>query len=132
MKHAAKETGANFKTSDLVMPDGQVPEYWLVVGAGERDFLAESGRDQRADHLRRNGVVAQLLERQAPSDQEFAGKKDEIRQSLLEAKQNELFEVFIANLRKDMEKSNRLKINQDEMKNLTRQPGTEGSEEGSE
>jgi hypothetical protein len=32
-------------------------------------------------------VVAQLLEKQAPTDQEFAAKKDEIRQSLLEAKQ---------------------------------------------
>jgi len=38
-----------------------------------------------------------------------------------------LFGVFVTNLRKDMEKSNRLKVNQEEMKNLTRQTAQEGS-----
>ncbi|HXY77253.1 MAG TPA: hypothetical protein VEH47_00450, partial [Candidatus Acidoferrales bacterium] len=73
------------------------------------------------------GVVAQLLEKQAPTDQEFAEKKEEIRQSLLESKQNDLFGLFVANLRKDMEKSKRLKVNQEEMKNLIHQGGQEGS-----
>jgi hypothetical protein len=73
-----------------------------------------------------NGVVAELLERQAPSDQDFAAKKDQIRESLLEAKQNDLFGLFVTNLRKDMEKSKRLKVNQEEMKNLTRQSSQEG------
>jgi hypothetical protein len=74
-----------------------------------------------------NGVVAQLLEKQAPTDQEFTEKKDSIRQSLLGEKQNDLFGLFVTNLRKDMEKSNRLKVNQEEMKNLTRKAGQEGS-----
>jgi hypothetical protein len=52
-----------------------------------------------------------------------------VRQSLLEAKQNEIFGLFISNLRKSMEKSNLLKVNSDEMKNLTKQGGVE---EGSE
>jgi len=38
-----------------------------------------------------------------------------------------LFGLFVTNLRKDMEKSKRLKINEEEMKNLTRQSGQEGS-----
>jgi hypothetical protein len=62
-----------------------------------------------------------------PTDQEFAAKKDEIRQSVVEAKQNEMFQLFVSNLRKDMEKSNRIKVNQEEMKNLTRQNAEEGS-----
>ena len=72
-------------------------------------------------------MVAQLLETQAPTEQEFAQKKDEIRQSLVEGKQNELFGLFVSNLRKDMEKSSRIKINQDEMKRLTRPGAEEGS-----
>jgi hypothetical protein len=68
-----------------------------------------------------NGVVAQILEKQAPTDQDFAAKKDQIRQALLESKQNEMFSLFVSNLRKEMEKSNKLKVNQEEMKNLTRQ-----------
>jgi parvulin-like peptidyl-prolyl isomerase len=74
-----------------------------------------------------NGVVAQLLDKQAPTDQEFTAKKDEIRQSMLDAKQGDLFGLFVTNLRKDMEKSNRLKVNQQEMKNLTHMGGEEGS-----
>ena len=73
-----------------------------------------------------NGVVAQLLEKQAPTDQEFSEKKDQIRQSLLESKQDDLFGLFVTNLRRDMESSHRLKVNQDEMKNLTRQSAQEG------
>lgn len=73
-----------------------------------------------------NGVVAELLEKQVPTDQEFAEKKDQIRQSLLENKQSDLFGLFVANLRKDMESSHRLKVNQEEMKNLTRRGAEEG------
>jgi peptidyl-prolyl cis-trans isomerase D len=126
LKKAAKELGATVKTSDLVAPDGQVPDIGSM-SARVRDLFSETRRHQRADHAGGNGVVAQLLEKQAPTDQEFAAKKDEIRQSLLEAKQNDLFGLFVTNLRKDMEKSNRLKVNQEEMKNLTRQGAEEGS-----
>jgi len=38
-----------------------------------------------------------------------------------------MFQLFVSNLRKDMEKSNRIKVNQEEMKNLTRQAPEEGS-----
>ena len=46
---------------------------------------------------------------------------------MLDAKQGDLFGLFVTNLRKDMEKSNRLKVNQQEMKNLTHMGGEEGS-----
>jgi len=71
--------------------------------------------------------VAQLVEKQQPTDQEYAEKKDQIRQSLLQSKQDELFALFVSNLRKDMEKSNKLKVNQEELKNLTRRAAEEGS-----
>ena len=39
---------------------------------------------------------------------------------LLQNKQEEMFGLFVSNLRDQMEKSGKIKINQDEMKNLTR------------
>ena len=45
---------------------------------------------------------------------------------LLQGKQQELFGLFVTNLRDQMEKSGKIKINQDEMKALTRT----GSEPG--
>jgi peptidyl-prolyl cis-trans isomerase D len=126
LKKAAKELGATVKTSDLVLPDGQVPDIGSMSSASAI-FSLQPGEISAPITAGGNGVVAQLLEKQAPTDQEFSEKKDGIRQSLLEAKQNDLFGLFVTNLRKDMEKSNRLKVNQEEMKNLTRKAGQEGS-----
>jgi peptidyl-prolyl cis-trans isomerase D len=126
LKKAAKELGATLKTSELVAPDGQVPDIGSMSNASAL-FSLKVGDISAPLNPGGNGVVAQLLEKQAPTDQEFAGKKDQIRESLLEAKQNDLYGLFVTNLRADMEKSKRLKVNQDEMKNLTRQPEQEGS-----
>ena len=123
---AAKDLGAAVKTSDLVAPDGQVPDIGSMANASAI-FSLTPGQISGPINAGSNGVVAQLLEKQAPTDQEFAEKKAGIRQSLLEGKQNDLFGLFVSNLRKDMEKSKRLKVNQEEMKNLTRQGGQEGS-----
>jgi peptidyl-prolyl cis-trans isomerase D len=126
LKKAAKDLGAAVKTSDPVLPDGQVPDIGSMSSASSV-FALKPGEISGPITAGGNGVVAQLIEKQVPTDQEFAAKKEEIRQGLLEAKQNDLFGLFVTNLRKDMEKSNRLKVNKDEMKNLTRQTGQEGS-----
>jgi len=125
LKKAAKDLGAAVKTSDLVAPDGQVPDVGSMANANAI-FSMKPGEISGPITAGGNGVVAQLLEKQAPTDQEFAEKKDQIRQSLLENKQNDLFGLFVTNLRKDMENSHRLKVNQEEMKNLTRQGAQEG------
>ncbi len=125
LKKAAKDLGATVKTSELVAPDGQVPDIGSMANA-PAVFSMKPGDISGPINAGGNGVVAQLLEKQAPTDEEFAAKKDEIRESLLEAKQGDLFGLFVTNLRKDMEKSNRLKVNQEEMKNLSRQGGQEG------
>ena len=71
-------------------------------------------------------MVISLLEVQAPSDADFAAKRDQIRDTLLQAKEQELFGLFVTSLREQMEKSGKIKINQEEMKALTRA----GSEPG--
>lgn len=125
LKKAAKELGAAMKTSDLVLPDGQVPDVGSMSGAASAIFALKPGEISGPINTGTNGVVAQLVEKQSPTDQEFAAKKDQIRQALLDSKQNELFSLFVSNLRKEMEKSNKLKVNQEEMKNLTRRGAAE-------
>jgi len=63
---------------------------------------------------------------QAPTDADFAAKRDQIRDMLMQNKQQEIFELYVTNLRGQMEKSGKIKINQEEMKALTRA----GSEPG--
>jgi peptidyl-prolyl cis-trans isomerase D len=126
LKKAAKDLGATVKTSDLVAPDGQVPDIGSMSSASAI-FNLKTGDISGPITAGGNGVVAQLLDKQAPTDQEFAAKKDEIREQLIESKQNDLFGLFVTNLRKEMENSHRLKVNQEEMKNLTRRGEEEGS-----
>jgi peptidyl-prolyl cis-trans isomerase D len=124
LKKAAKELGASVKTSDLVAPDGQVPDIGSMSNAAAV-FALKPGEISGPITAGANAVVAELLEKQAPTDEEFAQKKDQIREALIETKQNELYGLFVTNLRKDMEKSKKLKINDQEMKNLSRRPTDE-------
>jgi peptidyl-prolyl cis-trans isomerase D len=128
LKKAAKELGATTKTSDLVQPDSQVPDIGALTGPAAVAFTLKPGEISGPIQAGNNGVVLAVVDRQQPSDQDFAAKKDETRESLLQTKQNELFGLFVSNLRDQMEKSGKIKINQDEMKILSKTPGA--GEEG--
>jgi peptidyl-prolyl cis-trans isomerase D len=128
LKKAAKELGATMKTSDFVLPDGQVPDIGSMAGGASVAFSMKPGEISGPITAGSNGVVLAVLERQEPTDQDFAAKKDQVRDSLLRAKQQELFGMFLVNLREQMEKSGKIKLNEQEMKNLTRGQG--GGEEG--
>jgi peptidyl-prolyl cis-trans isomerase D len=127
LKKAAKELGATMKRSDLVLPDGQVPDIGSLTGPANVLFGMKPGDISGPINTGANGVIAQLLDKQQPTDQDYATKKDEIRQSLVQAKQEELFGLFVSNLRKDMEKNKKLKVNEEELKSLTRRSTEEGS-----
>ena len=127
LKKAAKELGATMKTSDLVGPDGQVPDVGAMSGQAAVAFNLKPGEIAGPLVTGTNGIVLSLVDHQEPSAQDFAAKKDGIRDSLVQNKESELFSMFIANLRQQMEKSGKIKINPDEMKNLTR---NQNSDEG--
>jgi peptidyl-prolyl cis-trans isomerase D len=128
LKKAAKELGATMKTSDFVLPDGQVPDIGSMTGAASVAFGLKPGEISGPVASENTGAVLSVLEKQSPTDQDFAAKKDEIRDSLLQNKQSELFGMFMSNLRQQMEKSGKIKINEQELKTLTKQPsqGEEG------
>ncbi|MBZ5719340.1 MAG: peptidyl-prolyl cis-trans isomerase [Acidobacteriia bacterium] len=126
LKKAAKELGAAVKTSDLVLPDGQVPEVGSMAGGASVAFTLKPGEISGPIESGNNGIVLSVLEKQQPTDQDFAAKKDQIRDSLLQAKQGQLFGLFVTNLREQMEKSGKIKINQEELKALTKSQSEEG------
>jgi peptidyl-prolyl cis-trans isomerase D len=127
LKKAAKELGATMKTSDLVLPDGQVPDIGSMAGAASVAFSLKPGDISGPVESGNTGVVLAILDKQAPTDSDFAAKKDQIRDALVQGKQSELFGLFMANLREQMEKSGKIRINEQEMKSLTKQQ-TEGDE----
>jgi peptidyl-prolyl cis-trans isomerase D len=127
LKKAAKELGATMKTSDFVAPDGQVPDLGSMTGQASVAFTMKPGEISGPIISGDDGAVIFLLESQAPPESDFVAKRDQIQETLLQNKQQELFGLFVSNLRDQMEKSGKIKINQDEMKQLS---STGGSEEG--
>src|ERR1022692_2854018 len=126
LKKAAKELGAAVKTSDFVLPDGQVPDVGSMSGQASVAFSMKPGDISGPINGGADGVVISVLAVQAPTDADFSAKRDQIRDTLLQGKEQALFQLFVTNLRDQMEKSGKIKINQEELKTLTRA----GSEPG--
>jgi peptidyl-prolyl cis-trans isomerase D len=128
LKKAAKELGATVKTSDLVGPAGQVPDLGSLAGPAQIVFDMKPGEISAPINTGRNGAVIALLEKQEPPPAQFAASKERLRDQLLQKKRNELLEIFATNLQKQMEKSGKIKINQQELKRIT--TPAQGSETG--
>ncbi|MGB7602771.1 MAG: peptidylprolyl isomerase [Candidatus Sulfotelmatobacter sp.] len=126
LKKAAKELGATLKTSEFVAPDGQVPDIGSMTGQAAVAFNMKPGDISGPITSGSNGVVIDVTDVQAPSEADFAAKRDQIRDTLLQSKEQELFGLFVANLREQMEKSGKIKINQEELKTLTRSESEPG------
>ena len=126
LKRAAKELGATMMTSDLVLPDGQVPDVGSMTGQASVAFSMKPGEISGPISSGSDAAVIELLENQKPDESDYAAKRDQIRDSLVQTKQQELFGLFISSLRDQMEKSGKIKINQEEMKSLSRSDSESG------
>jgi peptidyl-prolyl cis-trans isomerase D len=126
LKKAAKELNAQYKTSDFVLPTAQVPDIGTMSGPAAVAFTLKPGEVSGPIDNGTVGAVLSVVDRQAPTDQDFAAKKDQVREGLLQQKQTEAFGLFLSDLRASMEKSGKIKINQKELDALTK-PRLEGS-----
>ncbi|HEV2401304.1 MAG TPA: peptidyl-prolyl cis-trans isomerase [Candidatus Sulfotelmatobacter sp.] len=124
LKRAAKELGATLKTSDLVLPDAQVPDVGSMSGQAAVAFNMKPGEISGPINNGADAVVLSVLENQQPQESDFAAKRDQIRDQLLQGKQQERFALFVSNLVDEMTKQGKIKRNEEEMKALTR-TGTE-------
>ncbi len=126
LKKAAKEVGATIKTSDLVLPDGQVPDIGSMSGPAAVAFTLKPGEASGPINNGNTGIVLTVVEKEQPGPQELAAKKGDLRESLLQTKQNDLFEMFVSNAREEMQKSRKIQVNQEELKSLGGPQGQEG------
>ncbi len=126
LKRAARELGAALKTSDLVLPDGQVPDVGSMSGQASVAFNMKPGEISGPINNGADAAVIALLDSQPPSEAEFAAKRDQLRDALLQGKQQERFGLFVTNVVDEMTKSGKIKRNEEELKALSRS----GSEPG--
>jgi peptidyl-prolyl cis-trans isomerase D len=107
----AKELGATVKTSEFVDAKGQVPDIGSMQQAPEA-FDMKVGDVSAPLPLQNKGVVYSVTERQEPSADDYAKKKDITRDQMLQRKRQEMFALFSANLVQQMEKNGKIKKNQ--------------------
>ncbi len=128
LKKAAKELGAIVKTSELVTRSSQVPDIGAMSGQAASAFEMKPGEISGPINTGRNGVVFSVIERQEPSPDQLAASKDQIRETLLQKRREEVLENFASNLRAQMEKSGKIRYNKEERERLMNpRLGTAGS-----
>ena len=108
---AAKEVGATVKTSDLVGPDGQVPDLGQVAQVAPQLLDLTVGAISGPISTERNGVVAKLLAKQEPNTDEIAKNFDRTRDQMLEQRRSEAFNVFLSAIMNDYKKNKRIRMN---------------------
>jgi peptidyl-prolyl cis-trans isomerase D len=108
---AAKEVGATLKTSDLVGRDQQVPDIGQLSTAAASLFDLNVGQVSNAINNGTTGVVAKIVDKQEPSAEDIAKNLDSTRDTLLNQRRDQAFEVFVTNLVSTYEKSDRVLIN---------------------
>lgn len=122
LKKAAAEQGAQYKLSDFVTQQSQVPELGIMSGAPSVAF--DLAKDQISGPIfpNRNGAVLNVLDQQEPSAEEFAKSKDTARERTLDQKRNESFQLYATNLIAAMAKDGRIKYNKQEQQQPTGLP----------
>jgi peptidyl-prolyl cis-trans isomerase D len=108
---AAKEMGATIKTSDLVAPDGQVPDLGQVQQVAPQLLDLAVGAISGPITSQRTGVVAKILDKQEPSEADMAKNLDATRDQILEQRRSDAFNVFLGNLMADYKKNKRIQMN---------------------
>jgi peptidyl-prolyl cis-trans isomerase D len=108
---AAKEVGATMKTSDLVGRDQQVPDVGLLSSAAPSLFDLGVGQVSNAINNGTTGVVAKIDDKQEPSPEDAARNLDATRETLLNQRRDQAFQVFVTNLVSTYEKAGRVLIN---------------------
>jgi peptidyl-prolyl cis-trans isomerase D len=108
---AAKEMGATVKTSDLVGPDGQVPDLGQVAQAAPQLLDLAVGAISGPIDSERNGIVAKVVDKQEPTPDDIAKNFDQTRDQLLEQRRSDAFNVFLSSITSDYKKNKRIRMN---------------------
>jgi peptidyl-prolyl cis-trans isomerase D len=108
---AAKEVGATVKTSDLVGPDGQVPDLGQVAQVAPQLLDMTVGAISGPIDTGRSGVVAKILDKQEPTAEDMAKNFDQTRDQMLEQRRSETFNTFLSNIMADYKKNKRIAVN---------------------
>ena len=120
LKKAAKELGADLKSSDWLGQQSQAPELGNMQGPASVAFSMKVGEISAPLSTGANGVVLTVIDRQEPAQSDLAKSEDQIRETLLRKKQQDLYQLYVAGLTGRLEKEGKIKKNQERLNDYTR------------
>lgn len=115
---AAKALGLDTKTSESFAVTGSLPD----VGTGQQlaaAFTMKVGQVSTPKQMGANWLVYRIATHDAPNPDDLAKQKDEIRQQILQTKQEDAFEAFRTSLELQLEKEGKITKNTDAINRLT-------------
>src|SRR5437868_601346 len=125
LKKVAKELGATVQSTELVGPGDQVRDLGSMKQIPEA-FDMKVGDVSAPVPSQAKGIVYSLVERQEPSTEDFAKKKDVTRDEMLQRKKSEMVALFTSNLVNEMEKNGKIKKNQAQIDAMSKKAGGAG------
>ena len=115
LKKAAKEVGAEIKTTDLLGPQGQAPDLGNLGGPAKVAFSMKPGEISGPLSVERNGAVLTVTDRQEPQLADLAKSQDQIREQLLQKKRQQAEEIYISGLTARLEQQGKIKKNKQQI-----------------
>src|SRR5436853_2263699 len=120
LKKAAKEVGAEVKTSDWLGAQSQAPDLGNMGGPASVAFAMKPGEISAPLFQGRTAAVLMRTHRQEAPAGDVVKTQDQIRDQLLRTKRQEALELYLAGMVKRLEKEGKIRKNQQQIDAYTR------------
>ena len=110
LRKAAVEMNIPVKTSELVGKDGQVPDVGAMTGQGAVAFTLAKGAVSSPINTGTSGIVLSVVDKQEPNTDDIAKNFEQTRNTMLNAKREEIFEVYLGTLADKYQKAGAIRI----------------------
>jgi len=107
----AKAVGAEIKTSDFVTRGGFVPDFGSIADADKETFSLQLGKAGTPLTVAGKTLAFSVKERQDINQEEMKKSIDTVRAELLTSKRDQYFQAYIQEVRKRMEASKQITVN---------------------
>jgi peptidyl-prolyl cis-trans isomerase D len=108
---AAKAVGGDVKTSELLTRSSSIPEFGSIVELDTEMFSLPIGKPGTPLTVAGKTLVFDVKERQEVNPEEMKKSLDTVRNEMLPQRRDQYFQAYIQEVRKKMEASKKIKIN---------------------
>src|SRR5260370_334776 len=131
LQRAAKELGAKVETtSDFVGPQDPVKGLGSMAGQAAVAFSLKPGEISSPIRAGSNGAGLTVIDRKEPTQAEIDKGSDQVRESLVNEKRQEMLVLYIDGLRQTMQKEGKVKVNQKELDLYTKRAAPQQTSQG--